>query len=187
MFNVKKNIIGGLIALSVGGMALVANADASHGPADGHRGPPSAEMVAKFQARVAKHQQELHDKLKLTAAQEPAWNAFIARTAPPQRPEDMKRPDRREEARLPTPERLEHQLARLQGAEKFLTARLEAVKSFYAVLTPEQQKVFDAAHRHGGFGHGDHRGFWHHDRADGPDRHDNPDNRGPVGKPAAPQ
>jgi Spy/CpxP family protein refolding chaperone len=56
---------------------------------------------------------------------------------------------------------MEKLLARMQSREQFMTARLDAVKTFYAVLTPTQQKTFDAAFAHGPFG-----GHHHHHRHD---------------------
>jgi hypothetical protein len=53
----------------------------------------------------------------------------------------------------------------MQTREQFLTARLNAVKTFYAVLTPTQQKTFDAAYAHGPFGgHHHHRHHGGHDK-----------------------
>jgi Spy/CpxP family protein refolding chaperone len=39
-------------------------------------------------------------------------------------------------------------LAGMKAREERMTAHLAAVKEFYAVLTPEQQKVFDAEFGH---------------------------------------
>jgi periplasmic protein CpxP/Spy len=41
-----------------------------------------AERMAKRQKMMAERQAKLKDTLKITAEQEPAWNAFVARTAP---------------------------------------------------------------------------------------------------------
>jgi protein CpxP len=155
MLNIKKVFIGGLLAMSVGVSALSAYADAPSAPA--HRGAPTPEMQAKFAAKMEKRQQELHAKLKLTAAQEPAWKTFLDQTKPPQRDPNMKPHNRADWAKLTTPERMEKFLAGMQAREQFLTARLNTVKTFYAVLTPAQQKTFDAAYAHGPFGGHHHR------------------------------
>jgi Spy/CpxP family protein refolding chaperone len=94
----------------------------------------------------------LHDKLKLTPAQEPAWKTFAERMQPLDRPA---RPDRAELEKMSAPERMERALAMMKEHEKRMTDRLAAVKEFYAVLTPEQQKVFNdefahPRHRRGG-------------------------------------
>jgi protein CpxP len=165
MLNFKKYCIGGLLAMSIGASALSAYADAPSAPA--HRGAPTPEMQAKFAAKMQKRQDALHAKLKLTAAQEPAWQTFIDQTKPPQRKMGDKRPDRAAWAKMTTPERMEKFLAGMQTREQFMTARLDAVKTFYAVLTPAQKKTFDQAHSHGPFG-GHHHRRHHamHDKAD---------------------
>ena len=166
MLNLKKYCVGGLLAASIGVSALSAYADAPSAPA--HRGAPTAEMQAKFAAKMQKRQDALHAKLKLTAAQEPAWKTFVDQSKPPQRDPNAKPHDRAAEraawAKLTTPERMEKFLAGMQTREQFLTARLNAVKTFYAVLSPEQQKTFDKEFAHGPFGrhhrhHGDHDGM----------------------------
>ncbi|RXZ38002.1 hypothetical protein D9O50_00095 [Oxalobacteraceae bacterium CAVE-383] len=159
MLNLKKYCVGGLLAMSIGVSALSAYADAPSAPA--HRGP-TPEMQAKFAAKMQKRQDALHAKLKLTAAQEPAWKTFVDQTRPPQRDPNAKPQDRAAWAKLTTPERMEKFLAGMQTREQFLTARLNAVKTFYAVLSPEQQKTFDQAYSHGPFGR-HHRGHHGHD------------------------
>lgn len=61
-----------------------------------------------------------------------------------------------EEASLTTPQRLDrmvqHMTERDRQREAEVQAHADAVKRFYAALTPGQQKAFDALH-HGGMGH----------------------------------
>ena len=47
---------------------------------------------------------------------------------------------------LPTPERAERMLTRMKAHEAQMSAHVDALKTFYATLTPEQKKTFDAAH-----------------------------------------
>ncbi|RQO84129.1 Spy/CpxP family protein refolding chaperone [Acidovorax sp. FJL06] len=93
----------------------------------------------------AKHLAELKAQLKLTAAQEPAWTAFTTALQPGERPARL---DRQDMDKLTTPERIDRMRAlRAQHAAE-ADRRGEATKTFYAALTPEQQKTFDAqAHR----------------------------------------
>ena len=162
MLNLKKYYVGGLLAMSLGVAAAGAYADAPSAPA--HRGAPTAEMQAKFAAKMQKRQDAFHAKLKLTAAQEPAWNTFVEQTKRPQRDPNAKPHDRAAWAKLTTPERMEKFLAGMQTREQFLVARLNAVKGFYAVLTPEQKTTFDKAYARGQFGgrHHRHHGRHHH-------------------------
>ena len=97
---------------------------------------------------------QLKEKLKLTPAQEGAWTTFTAAVKVPV--ELMaKRPDFAELAKLPTPERIvKMQALHAQHAAEMnavMEKRGAATKAFYAVLTPDQQKVFDASTlpRHG--------------------------------------
>lgn len=106
---------------------------------------------AKMQAMMDKRSAELKAKLKITASQEGAWTTFTSAMKPSA--EMMaKRPDPAEMAKLPTPERIDKMKAlHTQHMADMTTAmdkRGDATKAFYAVLTPEQQKTFDAQSMH---------------------------------------
>ena len=115
----------------------------------------------------AKRLAALKSELKLTAAQEPAWTAYTTALQPGERPARL---DRQGMEQLTTPERIDRMRAlRAQHAAE-ADRRGEATKTFYAALTPEQQKTFDAqshrGHRMAGMkgggegrhGHGAHHG-----------------------------
>lgn len=138
--------------------------DGRHGERMGRHDP------AKMQAMMAKRQAEMKAKLKITPAQEGAWTAFTAAMQPPAGgmgpggPGARPTPEQRAEFdKLTTPERIDKMRAmRVQHMTEMTAAmdkRGEATKTFYAALTPEQQKVFDAEHakrggrHHGGPGH----------------------------------
>jgi hypothetical protein len=120
---------------------------------------------ARMQARMDQHFEALKTQLKLTTAQDGAWTAFKTAMQPSQAM--LARHAQHDElAKLPTLERLEKMKAlRTQHFTDMTTAmdqRLDATKTFYAALTPEQQKVFDAnampgmgrgGHMGGGWGH----------------------------------
>lgn len=114
-----------------------------HMSGDGHH---KRMDPAKFKERMAQRQAELRQKLNLTPAQEPAWNAFTAAMTPP---DFGKRPDRAEMEKLTTPERMERKLQRMQQMQAHMGKRLEAVKAFYAQLTPEQRTTFDESMKRG--------------------------------------
>jgi protein CpxP len=142
-----------LIGITAFGLAAgVSAAPGDQGPAGGQgqahaQGHDSRE--GKMQERAAKRQAELHDKLKLTGAQEGAWKTFVEKTRPAERPA---RPDRAAMEAASVPERMEMMLARMKTREKFMTDRLAAVREFYGVLSADQQKVFNA-----GFGRRPHQ------------------------------
>jgi protein CpxP len=89
------------------------------------------------------HEQQmtkLHDKLKLTASQEAAWQKFkTSKTMP----DKSARPDPAEMDKLTAPQRLEKSIEHTRLMEEKLTEHLAALKEFYAALTPAQQKIFD--------------------------------------------
>jgi len=121
----------------------------------GHHGMGMKDP-AKMQARMEQRQAALKAQLKLTAAQEPAWTAFAASYKPPAGMMD-RQAAMADLAKLTTPERLDKMKElRAQHMGEMTAAmdkRAEATKTFYAVLTPEQQKVFDAQSMQGSRGH----------------------------------
>ncbi|VWX59389.1 LTXXQ motif family protein (fragment) [Burkholderiales bacterium 8X] len=132
-----------------------------------------ADRAARFErmkAHRAQRMAALKDKLKLTPQQESAWSSFASANQPPARPDGANlRGHRAEMAKLSTPERLERMQARQAERSARFTKRIEATRTFYAALTPEQQKTFDAESvmRFGpGHRHGRHHGMEH--RADAP-------------------
>ena len=96
---------------------------------------------AQMQERMAQHMAATKEKLQLSPAQEPAWETFTAAMQPGER---QARLDRQGMEQLTTPERIDRMRAmRIQRAAQ-ADQRGEVVKTFYATLTPAQQKTFDA-------------------------------------------
>ncbi len=127
-----------------------------------HPAATPTERQAKMQQRRAERQVALKATLNITTEQEPAWNAFVARTAP--QTWSGRRAERTDWAKLTTPERLDKMQDRQAKRAAATTDRMDATQSFYSVLTPDQQKRFDAqaqAHMkrtgmHGKHHHGHH-------------------------------
>jgi hypothetical protein len=101
------------------------------------------KIVECVQANILKNQSQLHEQLKLTQEQEPAWKDFISSVPTPIKPTRL---ERTAMEKLSTPERLELQLNQLKEQEAKMASNLVALKTFYAALTPEQQKEFDEYH-----------------------------------------
>lgn len=119
------------------------------------------DMQERRQAHMAQRVNALKAQLKLTPEQEPAWNAYTAAMRPTERPARL---DRADMEKLTTPERIDRMRAlRAQHAAE-ADRRGEATKTFYAALTPEQQKTFDSqTHRMRRMGSmGGPRGEWGH-------------------------
>ncbi len=155
--------LAGLLAAGASAMAQGTPPVAqSPGPRSEHMGKHDP---AKMQAMMAKHQADLKAKLKLTPAQEGAWTTYTTAMQPPaglqQRPSEAQRA---EMDKLTTPERIDKMRAlraeRMTQMNTAMDKRGNATKTFYAALTPDQQKVFDAEHQqHGARGeHGRHGG-----------------------------
>lgn len=151
-----------MVLASALSLAAIAGMAQTRGPMEEHHGMPmgerhgmSAERMGKM---VARHLEELKSRLKITAAQEGAWKTFADAMKPTG---DMmgKRPDFAALKDLPTPERLDKMRALHKQMEAERDAAMEqrdgAIKTFYAGLTPEQKKAFDAEFsRMGDPGHG---------------------------------
>lgn len=99
----------------------------------------------KMQERMNKHAALMKQKLKLTADQEGAWSTFTASMKPPANKVDHKTMHAEME-KLTTPERIDKMKTLREQHNAEMDKHAEAVKTFYAVLTPEQKKVFDAGH-----------------------------------------
>ena len=141
---------------------------------------------AKFQERQAKHEKKLHDLLHLTAAQEPAWQAFISKTrmTPPSPHEHHEKGA--DKPALTSPERMEKMLNHFKEMEARMQTHLTALKAFYAVLTPEQRTIFELAHRNGA-GRGEHHRMGPGGHEGGMRGHQGPHHDGPPKGSAHPQ
>jgi hypothetical protein len=158
------------------GLAAVAQTQAPAAPAPGQGAPHMMQgehgrmdparmerMRARMEERMARRLGELKQKLQISRGQESAWEAWTAAI----KPTPLQRHDRAAWRQLTTPERIDRMKAlRAQRAAE-MDKRLDATKTFYAQLNPEQQKVFDEvglrfASRMGGKrGHGHHFGRHH--------------------------
>jgi len=95
----RKTILTAIAALSLGGAMIGAQAQ-SQAP-DAHpkaqltkeqRQARHAEFSAKREQMRAQRVAKLHDELKITPAQENAWNAFVASMKPAHRAGDRQPP-----------------------------------------------------------------------------------------------
>lgn len=120
------------------------------------------QMRARMEERMAKRLGDLKQKLQIARGQESAWDSWTAAI----KPTHFQRPDRAAFERMTTPERIDRIKAQRAQRSAEMDKRLDATKTFYAQLTPEQQKVFDQeglrfAARMGGH-KGGHFGRHHH-------------------------
>ena len=181
--NTTKALIATVLATAFAGVSVTAIAQNSTPPVAPQVQPDAratamdparmAERQQAMQARMSerhtRHMERLKAELKLSPEQEAAWKAFVVRTEP----QPFKAPAQ-DWSKMTTPQRLDAQQALHAERSADMAKRIEATKSFYAQLTPEQQKTFDAQshghqragmkgeQRHGGKGHhGSHHGAHH--------------------------
>lgn len=168
---VKRSLIVSAILAGIVGVSATAIAQGM-GQHQGMNPQMHTQRMEQMQKRHTEHQTQLKSALKITASQEAAWNAYVAGTAP-NPPASAPGMTKEDWSKLTTPQRLEKMQAHRAERDAAIAKRIEAVKTFYAALTPEQQKVFDTQahggfhraglkgeHRMGGKGsHGDHRGM----------------------------
>jgi periplasmic protein CpxP/Spy len=161
-----KSLYRHLIAAGlVAAIGLGAIAQAQTPPAGGTGGRPDAAQMEQFRARMqermAKRLGELKQKLQITGAQEAAWGSWTATL----QPQPRQRMDRAEFEKLTTPERIDRLRAVRAERNAEMDKRMDATKNFYAVLSAERKKVFDAESMRflrggkrgfGGHGHGHH-------------------------------
>jgi protein CpxP len=155
MNTIRKSIIIGLAALSLGATSFAAETTGAK--------PERQQMHAKWGERAAAHQKQLHDLLKLTPSQESAWGTFVAATKPAMHGERGERGERADWKAMPAPERMQKRIDMAKQHVAMMETHLAALNTFYAVLTPEQKKVFDANSMHGGRGGHRGHGMKHHD------------------------
>ncbi len=143
-----KHLLVAAMALGIGASAVAADATMCDQMGQGRGmgmmgadGPNGAKSAERMKARMDRHHTALHHKLKLNAEQEVAWKEFIAGKASPAMGMRMNRDDM---LKLSAPERMEKMIGMMKERQAHMTARLVELKKFYAVLTPEQQRIFDA-------------------------------------------
>lgn len=138
--------------------ALGLSAAFAQTPPPGGRHDPARmeERAAKMQERRAQKLADLKAKLQINAAQETSWNAWVAAMQPAR----GDRPDRAQFAAMTTPQRIDYMRARRAERAAAADQRGEITKSFYGVLSAQQQRVFDAETLRIGKGghHGRHHG-----------------------------
>jgi hypothetical protein len=134
-------------ALCVGAVAVAQDA----GPP---QRPDHAQWDQRMQAHREAHLHALHDLLNIHPDQEAAFQAF-AQSMHADKGDWRGRHDAEAGAPLTTPQRLDRMEARMAERDAAFKRRADAVRTFYAALSPDQQRTFDALHDlAGGHHHG---------------------------------
>ncbi len=145
MKHASRNVLAA-VCLAVFGLAASAQAPGQGpgpgpGPGAGMAGRPAMmqERMAHRQQRMAQRDADLKQILQITPAQEGAWNTWVAT----RHTQALQRPAAGEFAQLTTPQRLDRMRTLRAARDAEMDRRAEATKSFYAALSPSQQKAFD--------------------------------------------
>jgi len=157
----------GAIAQSPANLPGGAGTTATSPPARPHGERMGRHDPATLQAAMARRQAAMKAKLQITPVQEGAWTAFTGAMQPPASLASRPGPEQRAEFdTLTTPQRIDRMRELRTQRLAAMDQRMDATKAFYAALSPEQQKVFDAEHKMRGGRHaGDHHGGMAHGRS----------------------
>jgi hypothetical protein len=140
----------GAAALSLAAGAFAQDRPPPGGP-DGAAGARAFgdHMKERFEARQAERIKALHDVLSIRTDQESAFQAFTSALHPAHDGKGPHGPGQDAQGGPPampatTPERLDRLVARQQEHQQRIEARVTAIKTFYALLSPEQRHTFDS-------------------------------------------
>ncbi|HZY17412.1 MAG TPA: Spy/CpxP family protein refolding chaperone [Ramlibacter sp.] len=134
-----------ITAALLAGIGLAAQAQPA--PATGDAPAPGAQVQRKHHdpQRMAEHMNkrlaDLKQKLQLNAGQEAAWTSFTTAMQPAA---GRQRPDPAALASMSTPDRIDQMRALRDQRNAEMDRRADATKAFYATLSTEQKKTFDA-------------------------------------------
>lgn len=131
-----------VVALGAG-MALPMATMAWSQPGMPPSSPPAGYSASQAQSTPADQSDRLRQSLRLRPDQESALQAFVAAMQPRPGEVERLREQARNEASMPTPQRLDVMMARMDEMRASVMARIRATKAFYSQLTPEQQRAFD--------------------------------------------
>ena len=148
----KKSMVAAttsLVALTFAAVAFAQTPPPGPGPGGPGRDAQFMErMKARMEARQAERAKALHDVLRIRADQEGAFQAFNTAMHPARDHKGPRGPRADGQGAPPaletTPQRLDKMAMRLHEREQRMETRITAIKTFYAVLSPEQQRTFDS-------------------------------------------
>ena len=126
-----------------------------HGPRAGHGPMAGVDHAAMAESRLA----DLKAQLKISSAQETAWQTFAAQ-AKEQAASRQAMRARMQDGTGTAPERMEQRATAMQQRAAAMPTMTKAFNALYAVLTPEQKTIADQ-----NVGMMGHRGMRHGPRA----------------------
>jgi protein CpxP len=154
--NVRRAAAAAVVCLGLAAAAAAAGAQDRPGRPGPRPGDRAAERQGMVEAVRHRREQRLHDLLQIRPDQEGALRAYLA-ALEPQRPPGERGPGRDgrpgPDRTMTTPERLDRMAARMAERQQRFQQLAAATKTFYAALSPDQRKAFDAMPRMAGAGH----------------------------------
>ncbi|MDE2367345.1 MAG: Spy/CpxP family protein refolding chaperone [Burkholderiales bacterium] len=118
----------------------------------GSPGPGAHGAIGDMSASVAGRMADLKGELKITAAQEPAWQAFTSKVA--EQAQAMQAQRRSLQAGdVPAPDRMAQRTAFMKQRLAGMESMNAALKDLYGVLTPEQKAAADKRLGYAGHAH----------------------------------
>jgi hypothetical protein len=85
----------------------------------------------------------LHDALRIRPDQEQAWQSFQRASTPSEQEDARQRDAYQSMARLRAPQRMDLSIQMMRSDLQDMERRSDALKAFYATLSPDQQATFD--------------------------------------------
>lgn len=137
----RKLLLGVMAAGVMAAAGAAASAQPPEGGFQGRRGPPPG---AEGRGPMGPEQRatQLRTQLKITPAQENAFQAYLTATAAPQIGREALQ-NRRAQQGMTAPQKLDAQLAEATQRQADMRTRADAAKRFYAALSPDQRVIFD--------------------------------------------
>lgn len=143
--NIKWLLAAGAMVSALALPAAAQPAGCPGGPgAEWGMGGRAMRDPAKMQAFAAQRLDALGGTLKLSAAQQPAWQQYRTRMLADLEEMAKQRPEPGTMRDAPATARMEMMLAQSKLHQAHLEKRLAETRRFYDQLTDEQKKVFDA-------------------------------------------
>jgi protein CpxP len=132
------------LAAPAAAFAIAAQAQPAGGPppgdyppsqgGQGYGQPPSPQQMA----------QSLRKRLTLRPDQEASLQDFVRNVAPPPGFQEKMYRQQQEARSMTTPQRMDLMVSNIDEMRQMMQARAQATKAFYAQLTPDQKRAFDA-------------------------------------------
>lgn len=151
MTNLRMLAIAGLAASLLGGVAQAQPygpppppGQGGYGQGGGYGQPPSPQQMAS----------DLRHRLLLRPDQESALQDFVRQVTPPPGFQQKMYQQQQEMRSMTTPQRLDAMINNIDEMRRMMLERASATKAFYATLTPDQQRAFDALSANGSGGPG---------------------------------